>query len=742
MTTPAADQFVSKTLPAPLSVTEVAWDSPGRDSRDSMPLGNGDIGLNVWVEKDGDLLFYLSKTDAWDENSRLLKLGRLRLALSPNPFRSGVPFKQRLHTAEGCMEIAAGSEQEQVELRIWVDAHRPVVRIEIVSATPIRAKASLELWRTDERVLEVAESHAHVGLLSPQDRQRVFPDTMVPCVEDSVVWCHRNRSSCWEATLQHQGMADWALCGDDPLINRTFGALLQGEHFVKDDLAGLHTSTPQTRLTLSVHPLTAQTATLEEWIEALKEQASRSDEIDVATAYHQHADWWRQFWGRSWIQVSGTPEADVVTRGYTLQRFINACGGRGAFPIKFNGSIFTVDSHHTAEAFDADYRLWGGGYWFQNTRLTYWPMIMSGDFELMEPWFRMYLDAMPFAQARAKACFGMDEAAMFPETMSFWGTFLNQNYGYARGDLAPGLTENTYIRRYWQGMLELLTVLLDLYAVTQDEKLVRDKILVLAPPFLRFYREYYPRRDAEGKILFEPSQSLETWHDTTNPTPDIAALQWVLDGLLALPEACLPATLRTEWSEFLGLLPPLPIGPASGGDGLEILPAQRFEDCQNSENAALYAVFPYRLFGVGKPEIQTGLNTWSTRQFKETGGWRQDAIQAALLGLTEEAKSAVVENFSTSDPESRFPAFWGPNFDWVPDQDHGSAACIALQRMLLQYDGGKLRLLPAWPKEWDVKFKLHADHNTIVTCHYAGGKFLELEVQPASRRKDMILPNE
>jgi hypothetical protein len=62
--------------------------------------------------------------------------------------------------------------------------------------------------------------------------------------------------------------------------------------------------------------------------------------------------------------------------------------------------------------------------------------------------------------------------------------------------------------------------------------------------------------------------------------------------------------------------------------------------------------------------------------------------------------------------------------------------------MLLQYDGGKLRLLPAWPKEWDVKFKLHADHNTIVTCHYAGGKFLELEVQPASRRKDMILPNE
>jgi len=32
-----------------------------------MPLGNGDIGLNVWTEPGGDLLFYISKTDAWGD---------------------------------------------------------------------------------------------------------------------------------------------------------------------------------------------------------------------------------------------------------------------------------------------------------------------------------------------------------------------------------------------------------------------------------------------------------------------------------------------------------------------------------------------------------------------------------------------------------------------------------------------------------------------------------------------------
>ena len=33
----------------------------------------------------------------------------------------------------------------------------------------------------------------------------------------------------------------------------------------------------------------------------------------------------------------------IVTQGYVLQRFVSACAGRGAYPIKFNGSIFTMD---------------------------------------------------------------------------------------------------------------------------------------------------------------------------------------------------------------------------------------------------------------------------------------------------------------------------------------------------------------------------------------------------------------
>jgi hypothetical protein len=50
------------------SCYDLVWDTPGKNSSDSMPIGNGDIGANVWVEQNGDLLILISKTDSWDEN--------------------------------------------------------------------------------------------------------------------------------------------------------------------------------------------------------------------------------------------------------------------------------------------------------------------------------------------------------------------------------------------------------------------------------------------------------------------------------------------------------------------------------------------------------------------------------------------------------------------------------------------------------------------------------------------------
>ena len=111
----------------------------------------------------------------------------------------------------------------------------------------------------------------------------------------------------------------------------------------------------------------------------------------------------------------------------------------------------------------------------------------------------------------------------------------------------------------------------------------------------------------------------------------------------------------------------------------------------------------------------------------------------AYLGLADEARRIRCGPARSHDDRSRFPAFWGPNYDWVPDQDHGSILLKTVQAMLMQTDGRKIYLLPAWPADWDVRFKLHAPYRTVVEGEYRGGKLVHLSVTPESRRSDVVI---
>jgi hypothetical protein len=183
-------------------------------------------------------------------------------------------------------------------------------------------------------------------------------------------------------------------------------------------------------------------------------------------------------------------------------------------------------------------------------------------------------------------------------------------------------------------------------------------------------------------------------------------------------------------------LPDVPVKTGRGGKRV-LAPAEKTGRNPNMENPELYAVFPYRLYGVGKPGLQIARDTFEQRLHPGNRGWQQDDTQAAYLGLADEARRAVAGRFATKHDGSRFAAFWGPNFDWVPDQDHGCNGLMGLQTMLMQSEGRKILLFPAWPKEWDVEFKLRAPYGTTVEGVYKDGKLRSLNVTPASRRKDL-----
>lgn len=714
---------------------DVVWDTPSENAHGSMPAGNGDIGINAWVEPSGDLLLYVSKTDAWDESCRLCKIGRLRISFDP-PLPVQDSFCQVLKLAEGAVAISAGA----TKLRVWVDANQPVVRVDAESATPVTCRATVELWRRRERAFAPdqpdswhggEDCFSGRGLCEQDPAPTVLPDTVVAEDPERVVWYHRNTTSIYPLCLKTQHLENLQAQFVDPLLHHTFGASLAGAGFVRHGDRDLVSTAPACTHALSLTVLANKAETPEAWLEQLAdlEQQSVSD-------WDAHLAWWRAFWDRSWIFVEGE---ETLTRGYILQHFMSATAGRGGGPIKFNGSIFTVEGQPGADpetpAGNPDWRRWGGNLWFQNTRLAYWAMLAAGDFEMMDPWFDMHVDALPLSKARIQTYYQFPNAAQFPETMYFYGLPNNGDYGWENEKPEP---ESVYIRYYWNSNLELVALMLDRYDFTQDDAFARDVLVPLADPLIAFLDEFWQQRDADGKIVFDPAQSLETWHTAVNPTPEIAGLGFLLPRLLALPHSTTSAAQRSRWERLLDALPPMPTGEVDGE--MRILPAKTFSDKRNSENPELYAVFPYRVYGVGRPALEVARAAYRARTTQHNRGWCQDSIQAAHLGLADEAGTLVAERAAQINTDYRFPAMWGPNFDWVPDQDHGVNILTTLQAMLLQYDGDTIYLLPAWPKHWSARFKLHAPQNTTLEGLVEHGELIDLQVTPQSRKKDVIYP--
>ena len=679
----------------------VVWTTPSEDSRGSMPLGNGDIGLNVWVEKSGDLLFYISKTDAWSDNvgagKGLPKVGRVRVKLSPT-LATDSGFLQTLKLATGEIEIRSGTANAPSVLRVWVDANRPVVHVETETIELREVQVSFETTR-------------------PAPERDVQADTILPGQTNRIVWYYRN---------QNKQIAQ--------LTNRTFGAAISGANLVAASSTVLHSAKPANRHDISLCVLTAQTPTPEAWLARLDEVAAQAATVPLETARRDHHDWWQAFWNRSWIFISGDEDAAKATRGYVLQRFVSAGAGRGAYPIKFNGSIFTMDWHksekikgvETNYIVPADARDWGGQYWFQNTRPMYWPMLQSGDFDLMLPLFNMFRAILPDNEKEVRDFYHHD-GAYFAETKPFYGGINKLTPD------APG----KYTDFYYTPILELSAMMLDYCAYTGDRNFTREILLPIADAGVKFFDQHWKHEN--GKLLLDPDNAIEMFWKARNPAPDIAGLRWVLPHLLALPADLTTAEQRTRWRKLLGEIPELPVGQTNGVKVL--LPAAVFGPSHNFENPELYAIYPFRLFGLNKPDLELARATFAARRFKDDGCWRQSGVQAALLGDAVTARKNVVFVLQRQDPQVRFPAFWAHGSDYVPDEDNGGNGLNALQLMLMQSEGQKIYLLPAWPGNWTASFKLHAPLQTVVEGSVRNGKLESLTVTPPERRKDVELVN-
>lgn len=673
----------------------VVWQEAGGGPQASMPLGNGDIGLNVWTQQNGDLFFYISKTDAWGTDIRnrddwnkiggvLMKLGQIRISMDlPAGILAGsgqASCIQRLQLINGEVVIDRTIGGCGIRQKIWVDANRPVIHIENKCDLAVKWRVKLNDWRLSEG--------DHLMSRAAQ-----------------LVWYHQNPENA-----------------HPPLDRTLFGAVVKGTGFDNADSEQLVTDRKMNSARISIYAVTAaHTSSPENWYKRVMDSVRQIAAVPYETAYTQHKDWWRKFWLRSWVFTDTDSTAREITKGYVLQRFITACGGRGKYPIKFNGSIFT-----TGHPNDPDYRAWGGQYWFQNTRAMYWPMLGAGDFDMMMPLFNMYRQMLKGNEALVEKYYH-HKGAYFAETAPFWG-----GLPY----MGPEVKEN-WTGHYFTPVLELSKMMMDYYHYTTDTAFAKNYLIPVAMAGVHFFDEHFPKDD-KGELLLDPDNSIEMFWKVHNPAPDIAGLESVLKDLLQLPGSLISNQDLMTCRKLATIIPALPKGENNGAEVLLPYTGAQTAKGRNLENPELYAIYPFRLFGIGMPDLALARRSFRMRAFKDKGCWVQDPIQAAMLGLTDAAKDYVHYNFTRKDPNKKFPAFWDAGHDESPDQDNGGNGQNGLQQMLIQSVGTRIYLLPAWPKDWNVHFKLHAAFNTTVEAELKNGIIQRLKVLPASRRKDIV----
>lgn len=738
-----------------LSDYNIKWRGRGKDSSDSMPVGGHNIGCNVWSEENS-IYLYIQQEGWFDENNSMLKFGRIRIEFPDGMIDDTII--QELILKEGYCRIIC----KDMEMVIWADVHAPSVYVEYAGKNPRHFKISYESWRTKDRVVdrESFELFQCKEVFKCPHSDATFHKDTIMADRDQLMCCHKNLEEdlCLYKEFDAQGIGHYKKQAYNPLKNLIFGGILRmpGFHFCKTE-AGVYQDTPYiayvyetdmpvTEAHIQAALLWEQTEYEESWKKHLNEILI-DGEKNRNEKKRESRKWWTEYFEKSYVEINPECKAESamwkIGRNYQLFRYMMGCNYYGYWPTKFNGGLFTFDPGiiRVTEWWDGelrftpDYRLWGGGtHTIQNQRLVYWPMLKSGDADVMKQQFDLFNRALETAKMRAKFYYHVD-GAFYAEQMGNYGLCNTCDHGWDNQTGVPV----PQIKYLFSNNLEIALMILDYYAFTKKDI---SEYMEFVEKVVLFYDGFYPENDENGKMIMYPGNALETYHVVKNPVDGIAGLRCLLGRMLVLPEKYASSEKKARWKKILDRVPE--IKTKIFNDEEIIAYADTESDIHNCELPEMYTVFPYDIYGIGKENIdlakRTIRNSFHTEEMKTHVSWHYTGIEYARLGMLPEAMEFLQRKMA--DGPHRFPAFWGPGHDWTPDHNWGGSGTIQIQEMLMQTRGEKIYLFPCWPSDCDVRFRLYAPDNTVVEAEWKNGKAVYIEVTPKCREKDVILVND
>jgi len=456
---------------------------------------------------------------------------------------------------------------------------------------------------------------------------------------------------------------------------------------------------------------------------------ARAESIRLA----QHRAWWSAYWGRVGLMKLSSPDdkAEYFENLRTIDLFAAAAESRDRFP----GSQAGVGDLFSSSR---DQHQWGpSAYWQWNLRMQVSANLGAGATELNAPYFRLYEENLDNILRWTGQHMGGRAGACVPETMRFNGRGYENETWLHNAPIDCGEDSPPYYNaRTISTGAEVGLWVWEQYEYTDDLEFLKKNY-----PLMREAARFllaYATPGADGKLHTFPSNAHETQWDVHDPTTDISAMRALFArviqaAMLLKTDSEFAAELRDALAKVL----PLPLATVASptvllkdkvDDANAIIAASYNLDAKihNVENIGLEPVWPYGIIGTDESLHKIAVRTFVNRPNKNEADWSFDPVQAARLGLSGELAASL---FAITDRYQMFPSGFATLFSSPPAGAPASEFYVeqigvladALQKALADDYDGLIRLVPAWPQDWDADGTVYLRHGNKVDVRVRHG---------------------